>query len=273
MLNNLIREKLIEKGEIDGYGVGFENHDKENLIVAKGDRIIFKKNDKKQGIQNNLTGTVIEASQQGKDALLKIRDDAGKTHLINTEKYNEILHGHAITTHAAQGSTVQNAYVFFNKNASNQELGYVAMTRHKTNASIYCTHADREALSVKFGTENLKGTTLDFQVKEKAPAQVQGVQIQTPSAVVSHTQQAAPPPMRSFATPAQAPAPSQPAQQPAQSTGNEYISAAMASLQRTISALDEQYSNDEAARAKARIENGHFQASHGNHSAAEIELG
>ncbi len=167
-LNHAIREQLENTGKIDRFGVSFENHEGDMLEIARGDRIVFKRNDKKAGIQNNLSGTVQKATQNGKQATLEIMDDEGKIHHIDTQKYNDVFHGYAITAHGSQGSTVSNAYVLFNKSMDGQG-GYVAMTRHRQHCQIYATTNDREALAVSFARQNLKGTTLDFAIVEKLP--------------------------------------------------------------------------------------------------------
>lgn len=170
LLNTAIRAQLQKIGKIGKDIAKFENAAGLEMQLAVGDRLIFKQNDKKNNIQNNLTATVQAVVQKGKNCVIEAVDDNGKKHSINTKDYPQLLHAYALTTHASQGSTVKNSYVLFNRGASDASLGYVGMTRHKNHAALYTSATDKDLLALKFSQQNLKGTTLDFEIQEKPQA-------------------------------------------------------------------------------------------------------
>ena len=163
LLNEQIREELKAAGKLDrDTGAMFENADGNTLEISKGDRVLFKKNSKTRGVNNNLRGTVLECRQNGDHASLKIQGDDGKTRTIDTGDYPDLRHAYAITGHASQGATVAKSFVLFNRGASDLSWGYVSMTRHKDRATLYATEADKPELAEKFSKANFKGTTLDL---------------------------------------------------------------------------------------------------------------
>jgi len=72
------------------------------------------------------------------------------------EAYNHIEYGYAVTTHKAQGVTVDHAFVL---GLGNKEMGYVQMTRHRETCELFLTakeidqleEAAEEALFEEFG--------------------------------------------------------------------------------------------------------------------------
>lgn len=169
LLNEQTREEFKANGQIENdTGALFENGDGDSLEISKGDRVIFKKNNLSRGIVNNLRGTVKECQQVGKNSVLKIECDDGKTREINTEDYPHLRHAYAITGHASQGATTKKSFVLFNRGVSDLSWGYVAMTRHKDRVQLYATKADRPDLAEKFSKAAMKGTTLDLKEYEQA---------------------------------------------------------------------------------------------------------
>lgn len=163
LLNEQIREELKSAGKLDrDTGAMFENADGNTLEISKGDRVLFKKNSKARGVNNNLRGTVLECRQSGESAVLKIQGDDGKTRTIDTSEYPDLRHAYAVTGHASQGATVQKSFVLFNRGTADLSWGYVSMTRHKDRATLYATEADKPELAEKFSKANFKGTTLDL---------------------------------------------------------------------------------------------------------------
>jgi len=107
------------------------------LELAENERIRFRANSKKFGVSNGDLAT-IKRLEYGRDGQLMIHAklDSGKNAVIDASKYGKIDHGYAITTHASQGATVNNTYTYAS-DFSNKELGYVAQSRHKQDATIY----------------------------------------------------------------------------------------------------------------------------------------
>ena len=117
--------------------------------------------------------------------------DDGSTRKINSETYKDIRHAYAVTAHSSQGSTVEKSFVLYNSGVD-LSYGYVAMTRHKEQAKLYCTDADRPQVAEAFSKANFKGTTLDLQEPEKAPEQAQAAEKQASTPTPHAEQKTAP---------------------------------------------------------------------------------
>ena len=104
------------------------------------ERVIFGKNDYKLNVRNNELGTVKEFVKGGDSSVktIKIQKDDGSIVAIDCEKYKNIDYGYALTIHKSQGISVNKAIVELSsksRNSFNKE--YVALSRHKTQLSIY----------------------------------------------------------------------------------------------------------------------------------------
>jgi len=198
-LNNLARERL----GLAGHGV-IVSTDFGAREFANGDRIIFKKNQKGDSIlTNGDLGEIIkietettkdkETGKEKEAVYLTIkRDIDGEEIKINAEDYPFIEYGYAMTTHAAQGVTVERATVFAADTAvTNRELGYVQMSRQKGDSEraglavvAFCDRSEETEEEEELGEtefvrkkvieaylrESSKGTTLDY-IKDDEPAQ------------------------------------------------------------------------------------------------------
>jgi len=142
-LNELARKELKGAGKLGVEVSAVLTHatkDKsttKTLELAENERIRFRANSKKFGVSNGDLAT-IKRLEYGRDGQLMIHAklDSGKNAVIDCSKYGKIDHGYAITTHASQGATVNNTYTYAS-DFSNKELGYVAQSRHKQDATIY----------------------------------------------------------------------------------------------------------------------------------------
>src|SRR5208283_3000160 len=78
--------------------------------------------------------------------------------------YAAVDHGYATTIHKSQGATVDRAYVL-SSGGMDRHLTYVAMTRHREEATLYAGRdefKDLQGLSERLGRAGLKETTLDY---------------------------------------------------------------------------------------------------------------
>lgn len=135
-INNRIRLARKSAGELLGE-ISYKT-DSGELSFATGDRILFTKNDAQLSVKNGMLGTV-QATETGKMSVLidSLGDQKPPRQLtISLNRYNAISHGYATTIHKSQGATVDNAYVL-NSRCLDQNLLYVAMTRHRASAKFY----------------------------------------------------------------------------------------------------------------------------------------
>ena len=103
-----------------------------------GDRAICRRNDARCDVRNGTRGTVVDLDLVGKSLMLQT--DAGALRRINSVYTPEHLdHAYALTGHAAQGATVDRAFVLLRDEGALREWGYVACSRARTEARLYGT--------------------------------------------------------------------------------------------------------------------------------------
>lgn len=164
-INERIRAELRERGLLGGEITinaiprGMEKA--QEMVLAKGDEIIFGETVEVGGvtIRNADIATVL-AIQPGDDPRVRLRLAKGgevTASLSDLVGYREegapraprIQHSYAMTVHASQGVTVDQAFVA-NLRGMGRESMYVAMTRHRIGARLYAdTSRVRDALEAK----------------------------------------------------------------------------------------------------------------------------
>jgi conjugative relaxase-like TrwC/TraI family protein len=106
-----------------------------------GDRVLCRSNDSTLGVRNGTLASVVSLD----DDALTLRADNGVTRSMpHAYAADHLEHGYALTGHAAQGATVERAYVLLPDQGALQEWGYVACTRARTETRLYL--AERDAL-------------------------------------------------------------------------------------------------------------------------------
>jgi ATP-dependent exoDNAse (exonuclease V) alpha subunit len=135
-LNHQARDHLQQTGHL-GQGQRIDTaHGPREFAV--GDRVVCTRNSTPYGVKNGQLGTVegIESRREG--ALLRVRlDEGGRVATLPTARYPHLDHGYALTTHKAQGATVDRAFVLAGGNLANRELGLVQLSRHRQDAQVF----------------------------------------------------------------------------------------------------------------------------------------
>ncbi len=118
-----------------------------------GDRLYFKKNDKKMGVMNGETGTLtrIDVTNDGKDCAFTVRMDKGSEVRFDPRDYAQIDYGYAITIHKSQGETVD----FSSNLVTGMGLNalYVQLTRHRDGTGIVLTEDQIDRMVQNQGIE------------------------------------------------------------------------------------------------------------------------
>jgi Ti-type conjugative transfer relaxase TraA len=163
-LNTSIRAGLKGRGELaDEFSFATQGGERK---FAAGDRIIFLENNRGLGVKNGLLATV----ETAQDGFLTVRLDSsagqglGRRVSISITVYAAVDHGYATTIHKAQGATVDRSFVLAS-GTMDRHLTYVAMTRHREEATLYAGRdefGDLDALSARLGRSQSKETTLDY---------------------------------------------------------------------------------------------------------------
>ncbi len=129
-LNALARQRL-RLGRQLGEDVSIETS-KGAKPFARGDRIMFLRNERGMGVKNGSLGRVDNVTQ----ARMAIMLDDGRSISFDTKHYTDIDHGYAATIHKAQGVTVDRSYVLAT-GGMDRHGAYVALSRHRERTNLY----------------------------------------------------------------------------------------------------------------------------------------
>jgi Ti-type conjugative transfer relaxase TraA len=135
-INSLAQEERIKNGELKT--VDSVLIDKQKIFV--NDRVVFMKNKKMLGVRNGEFGTVKEIDEMNQT--VKVKLDNGNRVKISLLNYDSIQLGYAVTTHKAQGVTVDRSYILAGGSMQDRELSYVQMSRSRTQTKIYAERAE-----------------------------------------------------------------------------------------------------------------------------------
>ncbi|HUX79467.1 MAG TPA: AAA family ATPase, partial [Alphaproteobacteria bacterium] len=116
---------------------GRKTNIKEERPFSKGDRIVFTRNDGGLGVKNGSIGT-IQSLDQNK---IEVKLDEGKTFNFSPNLFAFFDQGWAVTIHKSQGTTVGKSFLLAS-HEMNQNLTYVAMTRHQEDVQVYGSRCD-----------------------------------------------------------------------------------------------------------------------------------
>jgi ATP-dependent exoDNAse (exonuclease V) alpha subunit len=105
---------------------------------ALGDRLVCTRNSKLYGVKNGHLGTVEAIDGRAGKAVLQVRlDGDGRRVSLPVKEYPHVDHGYAITTHKAQGATVDHSFILAGGQLADRELGLVQLSRHRKSAHLF----------------------------------------------------------------------------------------------------------------------------------------
>ncbi len=134
---------------------------KEEKNFAKGDRILFLRNDNGLGIRNGTLGTILEIDRQK----IKAKLDASDTIISFAPKlYPYFDQGWAASIHKSQGVTVDRAFLLATHETF-RNLAYVGMTRHREFVKIFGSKLDfwkEEVFFNQLSSSQEKLSSLDY---------------------------------------------------------------------------------------------------------------
>jgi ATP-dependent exoDNAse (exonuclease V) alpha subunit len=142
--------------------------------IHEGDRVVFRRNDRKLNLRNGDFGTVSRLRQGsvGRSPKLVVTHDEGRQIDIDLRKYTDIELGYAVTAHRAQGATVSKAFALLNSTATSAEMAYVQLTRarHDTHAVVLnADDAERPKMERKSTDDALLQLSRAMQRKSRTP--------------------------------------------------------------------------------------------------------
>lgn len=130
-LNQRARLRMQEDGRL-----GPDRLDAGGRDFAVGDRVIGRHNDRRSGIINGSRGDVTAVDTDRRTVTVQLRGGAEVTIRTDYLEAGHLDHGYAFTAHAAQGATVDRAFVLGSDDLY-REWGYTALTRHRDEARFY----------------------------------------------------------------------------------------------------------------------------------------
>lgn len=144
-INLAVRIQLKQSGKLPGHEVMVQCNDKQERSFAKGDRIVFTKNQKSddadtQRLNNSDTGEVTEIFMSrltGKPKSIKLKMDDGRETVLDLGKRHALRHAYAVTVHKSQGTTKNQSFYFVSSNTNSLHHAYVACSRHRHELKLY----------------------------------------------------------------------------------------------------------------------------------------
>ena len=139
-LNSAIREEIKERGGLkDARMYTLEGTDGKThkIELARGDRVVFERNDSRSGVKNGEFGTVETADARGFTVKM---DDGWRTRVENGDR-QQMSHGYASSIHKSQGATVDKTFTLASR-GMDSKLTYVSMSRQREDTRMYANRAE-----------------------------------------------------------------------------------------------------------------------------------
>jgi Ti-type conjugative transfer relaxase TraA len=111
---------------------------------SAGDRIQFTGSDKRAGIDNGTTGTILAID--GTHLAVTLDGSEGKTINFDAATFDHFRHGYAGTVHKGQGDTLDQTYLYHSEHWRGAP-SYVALTRHREQTHLFVATNTAEDLS------------------------------------------------------------------------------------------------------------------------------
>ncbi len=129
-LNKAARERMRAAGDLgEEVQVDVERGAR---AFARGDRVMFLRNERSLGVKNGTLGVIEGVSAQS----MTVRIDDGRSVRFDLKDYSHIDHGYAATIHKAQGMTVDRTHVLATP-GMDAHGSYVAMSRHRDGMDLH----------------------------------------------------------------------------------------------------------------------------------------
>jgi len=136
-LNQLAQKRRLKSKSLGRLGVSHAGQK-----FHSGDRVLFTANSKALGVTNGSLGTVKSVGWQRLTVVLDEKGPKGRKVRVQLSEYPHIRLGYAVTTHKAQGTTADNAYVLFSGSRPSREMTYVQLSRARDEAHLFADRTD-----------------------------------------------------------------------------------------------------------------------------------
>jgi hypothetical protein len=150
--------------EVGGFEVG-------GFELAVGDRVVCRRNSPALGVRNGTRGTV--SALDFDNGAATVATDRGEETVLPRAylEAGHVQHAYALTGHAAQGLTVEQAFVLGTERGRLREWGYVALSRAREQTRLYLTAPVAEAESHFHELDERDALTRQAQALEESGAE------------------------------------------------------------------------------------------------------
>ncbi|MCF6126254.1 Ti-type conjugative transfer relaxase TraA [Mesorhizobium sp. M7A.F.Ca.CA.001.07.2.1] len=157
-LNQAARERMRADGDLgDEVQVDVERGAR---TFARGDRVMFLRNERSLGVKNGTLGVIEEVSVQ----TMTVQTDDARSVRFDLKDYAHIDHGYAATIHKAQGMTVDRTHVLATPDMDSHS-SYVSLSRHRDGMELHYGSEDfatRERLVRALSRDRTKDMASDY---------------------------------------------------------------------------------------------------------------
>lgn len=166
--------KTEHKINLKGATEGLSAYNRETANFAKGDKVVFGKNDSKLGVMNSTMGIIESIDRRGngqvkigKDQTVRLRlGEGGYAKEGDAPTYPYVSHGYAGTGYKVQGETMSSVVYMPDLKRTDRSAMYTAITRAKNNITVLTNNKEKLKEKVKITKE--KASTISFTAKLKA---------------------------------------------------------------------------------------------------------
>ncbi len=145
-LNSAIRDEIKERGGLKDsrtYTLTSEDGKTHRIELARGDRVVFERNDARSGVRNGEFGTVETADRHG--FTVKMDGERGWRVRVEQGDRQQLSHGFASSIHKSQGATVDKTFTLASK-GMDSKLTYVSLSRQREDAKLYANRAEFKSI-------------------------------------------------------------------------------------------------------------------------------
>lgn len=153
MLNQRLQEARVVRGEVTGARMCVGEAE-----LCVGDRVMFRRNDRFLGVRNGEFGVVEAVGLGGEGAQVRVAMDGGaRAVVVDSGMYSDLELGYSVTTHKAQGATVESVQVLVGEEAASLALGYVQASRARGCTFLFVGDEAASGLWRRWETQARKG--------------------------------------------------------------------------------------------------------------------
>lgn len=144
-LNELAQARRNSSGELGRSAVEIGD-----AKLFEGDRVVFNENHRRLGVSNGDFGTLRRVRSGGcrRAPTLQVDIDGRGRIEFTPDQYSHISLGYAVTSHKAQGATVDRAFVLFDDVMASREMAYVQVSRPKRQIEVFVSEPETPDLSL-----------------------------------------------------------------------------------------------------------------------------